>query len=516
MSVLQREILYFEGLIEKYDIRNVLVYSRKSRDDKDKDVLSKHRRSLTKVIEFFNFNTKNEHWFEEVDSSENDERKELKKLENFIDENHKKIDAILVHDIDRLGRNLAMGAFYEKLELYGIKILSFTDDMIYDLSDDHHMTMFMIKNLIANIEIRKNKARNKRARIDAFENGEWMGGKPFFPYEFDEISKGLKFSEENKNIYFQIIDMFLSGISYEAIANWLTDEMFIPSPRDKRWTGKPIKSMLISEQHLGLLIRKGKGSVTKRTYTELPKSEWRIEKGKWESLKTEELHEKICKEVVKRGMQSKKGKNQTHSLSNLLICEKCGRNLRVFKNSNNDELRTRACEDKTNKIKCGNKGGKIGIIENASIEILERMLDDMESSGINPSLLHKIEQRKKKIESNLKLIEQHNDNAEKKLYTIVNDGKYLREEDKERLSKERFESLNEIDFLIQQNKIYENEIQELELQKNKSNRDILLNAIETIKVSSDNQMKNRKYKQFIKAIYWLREENYMKFTFEMY
>lgn len=306
------------------DIRKVAIYLRKSRaDEMEADVLSKHRDLLVG-------HAKRNGWqymlYEEVMSGASLAlRREMLRLLEDVQEN--KFDAVLVVDIDRLGRT--------NLKEWGIISESFLDsgtyivtpERIYDPSDETDETMLDIQSVFAKIEYKMIKKRLQRGKRMGTQKGLWTNGKPPYPYYYDPIKKAIFVDEEKAKIYRLIIDRYLNdGHNMAQISYWLNGQG-ISSPGNRFWSPVAIDRLLRDEVHVGYVItnkQKGSGHKVKLGKCQrIPEDKWTKVKGQHQPLKTPEEHERISVLTARNRILPDRAKQGVFALSGLLYCKKC-------------------------------------------------------------------------------------------------------------------------------------------------------------------------------------------------
>lgn len=310
---------------------DVAIYLRKSRDESDKDdVLSKHRDTLVNIA--------NERgWkytlYEEIASGERIAYRPvmqdmLETVENGT------YDAILVMDIDRLGRgnNKDWGVIYEAFCNDNHNTLIVTPQRTYDLSVDTDEMMVDFQSLFAKMEYKQIKKRMMRGKIAGAKRGQWVCGKP--PYPYIKKDGQIVVDEEKGKIYRILVDMALSGNSLEQIMIYLNiNQIKTPSglvPGENIcWNYQQVRRILADETHLGYIIYgKSKGDARKGNYKELPRESWIVAKGNHPPLKTQEEHDKILALIASRRTSPPAARAGKYELSGLLFCKKCGHTMR--------------------------------------------------------------------------------------------------------------------------------------------------------------------------------------------
>jgi len=198
-------------------IVKVGIYLRKSRsEDGTTADLAKHKDYLVDVC------TRNG-WlydlYEEISSSQDINRPELQRLRRDIELG--KIDAVMVHAVDRLSRRTRH--FLEIIEDYfldkGVTKL-FVKDQEYLLTDSNTITMLQIQATLSQSEYSFIVRRLSDGRRASAEKGIWSG-KVVFGYKYNKEAKELQIVESERPIVRKICDMVLEGYPFLTIADEL-------------------------------------------------------------------------------------------------------------------------------------------------------------------------------------------------------------------------------------------------------------------------------------------------------
>lgn len=384
------------------NIKRVAIYLRKSRGDKEQDVLGKHRKRLMDYA-------KTKGWqydiFEEVVSGASiSSRPQMQQLIDLVEEGL--YDGILVVHYDRLSRGGSRD-FGEIIEVCQItNTLIITPDKIYDTNDNTDLMMLGMQNVFSNNELRTIIQRFVNGKKDGVREGKWTNGKPPFPYEYQkEIvidEKGRKkvngtvvVNKEQAEIYKIMKDMYLSGDKgFEAIAFEL-NRNDIPSPSGKDWTSITVQRILLHEFHTGVVMygknkwgKKRNGQrkiVQKREVSEITQGI-----GEHEVLKTQEEHNRMLEILNRNNKIPKKSRAGTFATSGILYCKKCGSRMgysigRVEAKTGKQYHFTKCTHKSPTGEKCGQKGVKM------TEEFYEAIFNTIIKNYLNKEHINKIE-----------------------------------------------------------------------------------------------------------------------------
>lgn len=362
-------------------IEIVAIYLRKSRENEEEDVLIKHRTILVELAEKFKW--KYILYPEVVSGDTIASRPQMKKLINDI--NDDLYDAVLVVDIDRLGRGEQEDQGLIKKTFSKTNTLIVTPNKIYNLNDDMDDDFYDMQAFMARQEYKMIKRRFKRGKKIGSRLGRWTNGIPPLPYLYDAKLKGLVVNDELKPIYLKIKDLFLNKQMGTTSIAWEFNKLGYPTPRNgKMWHSNTIFRLLVDETHLGRIIsNKTKGNPHKgEKVIKLPREEWIIVENCHEAIKTIEEHEQILAKLKLNSNMPDRAKQGVFAFSGLVYCSKCGRRMQF----------SRKCFDKEEVfIKCatynaiGEKCSTVGCREKLLIEGLKKFITNFNIKEIEVS-----------------------------------------------------------------------------------------------------------------------------------
>lgn len=310
----------------------VCIYLRKSRKDQEAEeaeTLSKHKKTLLEFAKKNGYNVIQ--IYEEVASGETIESRPKMKL--LLEEVERGFyDAVLVMDIDRLGRGNMMdqGIIFDTFQRSHTLII--TPQKTYDLNNeiDNEYSEFLA--FMARKELKLITRRLFQGRIRSVQEGNYVGSKPPFGYEIkkDENGPYLVPHPEESDIVRQIFAWYTSDDPNERmgsrkIARKL-NQMNIPTTTGKTWTPRNIIHILQNEVYIGRIqfkkrvIEKVRG---KKKFKPQDKTEWIDVKGKHEPLIDEKTFWK-AQEIRTRKRHNSGPRKPRNPLAGLLICGKCG------------------------------------------------------------------------------------------------------------------------------------------------------------------------------------------------
>ena len=478
---------------------DVAIYLRKSRDEADKeDVLAKHRDTLTAIA-------KEKGWkytlYEEIASGERIAYRPV--MQELLETVEKGMyEAVLVRDIDRLGRgnNKDWGVIYEAFCSDDHNTLIVTPQRTYDLTIDTDEMMVDFQSLFAKMEYKQIKKRMLRGKIAGAKRGQWVCGKPPFPYVRKDGE--IIVDQEKAQTYRMIMDMALAGNSLEQIMVYLnTNHVKTPSgiiPHGSSgWNYQQVHRMLADETHLGFLIYgKTKGDPRRGNFVKLPRDQWIIVKGDHEPLKTQEEHEKVLALIASRRTTPVAARAGKYVFSGLLYCKKCDYAMRVT--TSKGKYKCVICGHRfSDGSRCKQRGIAISseFMNNIYAKLFNidenRLLEMRNSHRENEIIKTKIDDKKKELTKIEKALS--------RLYDLYEEGDIGKEEfrsRKELRARQKGALLNEIEKLQSNIVLVESE-------------EVILNRIKQIKETlwqcTDTKLQNEMLRSVIKKIVYDRE-----------
>lgn len=326
-----------ESLREK--IKNVALYLRKSRDENQDDALVKHRQKLLRLC-------KDRHWVvkdiyaEIITGAKLDVRTEMLRLIS----NLHLYDAVVVVDLDRLGRNniKEWGIVTEAFKKASVLIV--TPGAIYDLNNTNDEFVMNISGVVNHHEYQRILTRFYDGKIEGAVMGRWTNGKPPFGYKYvkkiyhsngkDIVVGEIEPHPEQVEVYRLIIDLFLQDQKSTQQITEILNKRGYPSPGGGLWHNNTVHRILTGEVHLGkVFFGKTKGRWDKTTQSggeAKPRSEWVIGKGQHLPLKTQNEHDEILLTLERNRRRPVAARKGTYPLSGLLYCKRCGHRMRFY------------------------------------------------------------------------------------------------------------------------------------------------------------------------------------------
>ena len=384
-------------------IVKVGIYLRKSRsEDGTTADLAKHKEYLVEVC------TRNGWLFdlyEEISSSQDINRPELQRLRRDIELG--KIDAVMVHAVDRLSRKTRH--FLEIIEDYfldqGVTKL-YVKDQVYNLTDSNTITMLQIQATLSQSEYSFIVKRLNDGRKSSAKKGIWSG-KTVFGYRFNKESKQLELVEGEAPIVRKICDMVLEGYPFLTIADEL-NKLGYRTRKGNPFQMHNIKSIINSPFIRGHVEVNWVNKVTKE-------KELTVVRDSHEAIITEGEYAQIQKILESRAKHHSNIKvKPMHFLQGLLKCKVCGLTTVIQADSNpsgkSGNYYIRICKG------ChANFGCNIKVVEGILEKVLEGYTDDIKNkidelaNANQGEITADLNKRKKELEVAIKKIESKED-----------------------------------------------------------------------------------------------------------
>ena len=323
----------------RYD--RVAMYLRKSRKDLEleavggEDTLERHRRVLLELAKRCELTVTR--IYEEVVSGDTiDGRPQMQQLLRDVEAGA--YDAVLCHDIDRLGRGAMkdQGIILETFKWSHTAII--TPDKVYDLDADMDEEAAEFKTLSARYEYRMIKKRLARGREASVREGKFIGNTAPYGYERYKLERqkgwSLRPVEPAASVVRAIFRWFTaedgSRIGVSLIVRRLND-LKIPGPSGKDWNPSAVRSILSNPEYAGFIrsgnrpaqkTMEGGELVTHRPRSAVPK----LYPGLHDAIIEKEISDRALSLLAKN--KSRPGPKQVpmkNPLSGLVICGQCGR-----------------------------------------------------------------------------------------------------------------------------------------------------------------------------------------------
>ncbi|SHE40390.1 Site-specific DNA recombinase [Seinonella peptonophila] len=372
----------------------VAIYLRKSRADLDAEArgegetLEKHRKILNELAKERGYNIVVT--FEEIASGESiHHRPEMLKLLNNVENGL--YDAILVMDIDRLGRGNMQdqGLILDTFKESNTKII--TPRKIYDLDNEFDEEYSEFEAFMARKEFKIIKRRLHQGRLRSVKDGNYVGARP--PYGYTKVKVDGNHTLEPEPEQAKIVNLIFEWYTSDNpnvrsgttnIAKRL-NEMGVPSYYGGKWSNNVILQIVRNPVYIGKISwgrveRKKSKAPHKGVEARIrPVSEQILVDGNHPAIVSEKLFYKAQDIRTKKSHpRYKPNQSLQNPLAGLIVCSICGGNLKMFRQwGRKNRHRHLRCDHKGRGGHC-NRTVRLRYVENRIIKELEHWIHQYE------------------------------------------------------------------------------------------------------------------------------------------
>jgi site-specific DNA recombinase len=318
----------------------VCIYLRKSRADLEAEArgegetLTKHKKILLQLAQQQDLHIRKV--YQEIISGESlIHRSEMMKM--LADIEQKQYDAVLIMDMDRLGRGnmREQGLILETLQKSGTKII--TPRKTYDLQDEFDEEYSEFEAFMARKELKVITRRLQSGRIRSIEEGNYLGTRPPYGYQIQADEKGryLVSHPEQAPVVHMIFAWYTTEhptdrMGANKIANQL-NELGYRSYHGMAWNSSSVLHILKNAVYTGRIqwrkrvYHKGNNPLKRRETKRRPQNEWIDVEGKHHPLVPSETFAK-AQSILKRKSHAPSHLHNriVNPLAGLVKCEHCG------------------------------------------------------------------------------------------------------------------------------------------------------------------------------------------------
>lgn len=438
------------------------VYLRRSFDDlsdKESNTITNQRNMLTDYLSDKENAVIVNYYIDDGYTGTNFERPGFKEM--FDDVVSGKINAIIVKDLSRLGRNyIEVGKYIEDIfPIYNLRIIAINDDVDSYLKPESLNSLIVpIKNLM-NENYSKDISNKVSTSYEAMaKRGLFIAGTPPYGYKIDPDDKHhlIIDEEEAKNVKL-IFEMAANGDGRIKICKYLNENGILCRHEIQRrkkynlslepfeienkynWGTTTIGRMLKCETYIGNLTQlktksksyKDKGAIIK------DKEDWVVSKNTHEPIIDKELFKRVQISIKDKTVKTKKPQNFS-VYNGVLKCADCGRAmLKQEDHRGNRELIDYVCTSFTRAgCKCSRHKISAKFLDEAVLETIKlqiKLVIDLERSLTKLNIFGNYQAMEEEFRNSIKLLE-------KKKYR-------LEEEKREKYEDWKFEKINKTDFL---------------------------------------------------------------------
>ena len=253
------------------------------------------------------------------------DRDGLKKLEADILD--KKINAIILKDLSRLGRNNAKTLlFLDFLEEQKVRVI--TADSRYDSLKDNETVGI---ETWANERYCRDLSRKIRATLRyKIEKGEYIGKAPYGYKKSAAEKNKLVIEQRQAEVVKKIFELYCEGYGYFSIAQIFNSKKIAPPSKGKKtdagWNAVAVGRILSNKAYIGATVQgvSEKINFKSKKTRKLPEEEWIITLHTHQPIIDDELFDKVMKIKNAKVIFSGAHKDNIHILRGFLFCGKCG------------------------------------------------------------------------------------------------------------------------------------------------------------------------------------------------
>ncbi|WP_100406635.1 recombinase family protein [Bacillus solitudinis] len=367
-------------------MERVCMYLRKSRADIEAEsrgegeTLTKHKKALLKVAQHQKLNIIKIR--QEIVSGESlMHRPEMLELLKEVEE--RKYDAVLVMDMDRLGRGnmREQGLILETFQQAKTKIV--TPRKTYDLSDEWDEEYSEFEAFMARKELKLITRRLQGGRLRSIEEGNYIATNPPYGYILKDLQNGrtLEPHPEQADVVKLIFDLYtkqkMGGSKVALELNRLGYKTYT----GRNWAAHSILNILKNEVYIGKVVWKKKQITksavlgkSKDTKTR-PRNEWVVVDGKHEALVSDETFytaQQILKGKYHVPYQLASG--VTNPLAGIIICKKCS--MKMVRRPYTKQSEHLICYNRS----CNCKSTRLSLVEEKLIQALRDWLSNYKAT----------------------------------------------------------------------------------------------------------------------------------------
>ena len=243
-----------------------------------------------------------------------------------------RVDMVVMKDLSRLGRNnaktLQMIDFFEE---NGVRVL--TADGRYDSLVDNDMVG--IETWVNERYVRDISRKIRSALRFKIQKGEYLGRAPFGCKKSISQRNRLVVDESEAYIVRLIYELYLSGLGYTAIANYLNENGY-EAPKNSGWNRITVRRILCSRVYTGDTVQgvSEKVSFKSKKTRRLPENEWVITEKTHEAIISKEIYNQ-AQDIRKYRSGGRKIRGRIrHILNGIIRCGDCGSSMYARKRRN--------------------------------------------------------------------------------------------------------------------------------------------------------------------------------------
>lgn len=325
-------------IIEQFDIKNIINYLRRSRQDEDRekktgeDTLHEQKQLMDRVLADYGvpYDQRNE-----IGSGDKISTRPV--FQQIIkDVREGKYDAIAVKEISRMGRGsyTDMGTIYDLIVERRIYII--TPWKIYDPTNPSDLRQIRFELFMSREEFETTRERLNGGRYNAALEGKWVSGKAPYGYKYNPHTKHLDINKDEAEIVRAIFDFYANGIllknakrklvQFRALGTYLK-RIGIKTPAgNSEWQAIQVRQLLENERFIGVLRQNTTKLTSDGKKIPRPESEHVVVYDAHPAIIDMELWNKVQYRINNReDTTNTKLDFEPCELAGICVCKKCGR-----------------------------------------------------------------------------------------------------------------------------------------------------------------------------------------------
>lgn len=363
------------------------LYLRRSRADVEQEALgqyetlAKHEEELTAFAKRNGYVLDEPYYKELVSGERISARTEFQKLMEKVSQGVYR--GILVHDISRLGRGSAMEYGWVLFTLTNNNVLIVTPSKVYDPSNEDDARYLNMEMFISNMELGNIKHRLVSGTINSVKRGCFVKSTPAYGYDrYRRPDRQWTLKPNNEAPIVKLIfDRAANLQTFGSTATYL-NESGIRTRNGGTWSASRIRAIITNPVYKGYIrygYYKRKLSSENGIHTHykwILNDDCLIVKGLHEPIVSEEIWSKAneCVDSV----PVNKNRKICNPLAGLLVCKKCGRAMRRYKNKVKSNGHIIEHYRHAQFVDCHMRGARMSLVIDVLCDALKAVAKDMD------------------------------------------------------------------------------------------------------------------------------------------
>jgi len=328
-----------KNLIKEYEIKNIVNYLRKSRQDEERerktgeDTLHEQKKLMDRVLADYGIP-----YDQRPEVGSGDKISTRPVFQQVIEDiKMDKYDAIAVKEISRMGRGsyTDMGIIYDLIQDKRLFII--TPWKIYDPTNKTDLRQIRFELFMSREEFETTRERLSGGRYNAALEGKWVAGRAPFGYDYDPNTKHLVINEQEAETVRAIFDFYANGIvvdngkrrlvQFRALATYLK-RLGIKTVTGKDWHPVRLRELMTNDRYIGTIRFNTMMTTADGKRVPRPENEHVIVENAHPAIIDQETWQKVQDRIENRETVShEKLDFEVCELAGICRCIKCGRKM---------------------------------------------------------------------------------------------------------------------------------------------------------------------------------------------